>query len=210
MSFIDKKDAAVIREFINKTRTLSIQELSDFFNNESYLNIKGFSKSVHLDLIFDVVMEDRGFNIKDLMEDDSNKINNIPVKTLEVKHSITLVFTEPSLQMVNKHIVRIPFEHGKPTVQSIDEYLALQNLKESVHQSNGTIETIVGETHIVDHVFYVFISDMKKLQSFLSVETFNSIDKNIWLQHISKLGVLSFDKKYITKLEEMKKKIKDK
>lgn len=212
MSFIDKKSASIIREFVNKTRQLSLVDLSSFLNNEEYLKIKGFSKELHLDLVFDVIMEDRGFNLKDLMnQDDSDKKGeSSDHKNLRVKHCITLVFTEPSLQLINPNISRIPFSYGSKISELIDNHLLDENFDELIYQSNGVIETIHGDTHLIDHVYYVFVSDLKKLESFLSLKKMKSIDKNIWLTHISKLSVLSFDKKYIVQLDDKKKQIENK
>lgn len=207
MSFIDRQSAAIIREFVNKTRQLSIKELSEYLNNEEHCKIKGFSRDIHMDLIFDIIMEDRGFDFKELMKNDVNQSEQTVKKEHRVKHSITLLFTEPSLQLVSDKIVRVPFSHGKKTSDIIDRYLSKENLDERVYQSNGVVETIQGDIHLIDHIFYVFVSDMKELQSFLSLKKMKSVDRNIWLMHISKLHVLSFDKKYISQLNEKKKQI---
>lgn len=212
MSFIDKQGAAIIREFVNKTKPLTLIELTDFFNNEEYLKIQDFNKEDHLDLLFDVVLDSQGIDLKSLLVNDCeqfNEPNNKLYNENEITHSIALIFTEPSLQMVSPKIIRIPFSFGKPVSDVIDDYLFSNDLDNSIYQNNGAIESIVKGKHLIDHLFYVFIDDLKDLESFLSLTKISSVDKYIWLNHISKLFVLSFDKKQLDALNKKRKKIED-
>lgn len=196
---MDKGTEVFIREFFLKTKTLSDKELSSFIDNEEYKNITHFDETKgHLDVIFEIIANERHINLEKLTQ-DFDYVE--PEDRERIEHRIVIVFTNSTYTEVNKKIIRLKHKSGYHSHQIVEAYLKNKNLNYT-YQNNGVVEYIHKDIHNINQVYYVYLDELEC--SVFDVSPKNREDALIWLEHLNKLYILSISKEFSQKIESKK------
>lgn len=200
---MDKLLESIIRNFVIDTKKLNDSELADYFQNENYLNIDGFSIDKHLPIIIEIVEENRGLDILySRSKTETNQKKRLEKKS-KIIHNIAISYCNENYTQVLDKIDRIELVNGQTISNTISEHLDKQKFisGDYLFQVGEIIEHIDQNDHFITH-FYNVIIDSEKLIKPNQISNINKLNFYIWNHFLSKLSLYCKDSNTLTLIKD--------
>lgn len=194
---MDKQTKLLISEFEHSVEGKTQDDLILFFENKKYEKLKSFHSEEDLSILLEYT--------KTIFSLDILKVEK-KVSKENPETYISLLITDQSLSYVGD-VIRFPyykFDNMDKKINDVLEETKLSN--DSIVQFNSVIDNKHNKDHSVEFLFYVYVDDVKNLNSILEIKTslIREEDKLIYSKFLDSVIMLSFDEDLIKKIKKIK------